>query len=297
MPAGRINRPSLVELIDALQRPGFHVGHYTTAEAAFGRIVPAGTLKMSPYREMRDPLENQLLPLTPTGPEEERFCEHLNRERGRVRIVSLTRDDPWPHDREQDEPPPRAGDVFGCCWARPRMWEQYGDRHRGACLVFDYHLLVLGKQALRDLDLIGHGDVTYRDDGLANLDAEIGPKDPSPENLQTILSGHFEALFLRKSSDWRAEHELRILARRRDRRDYERMFGDWPHPGEPEDDPMPEMLSFAHSGSLLAVVVGHDFPDWQIGGAKEACQRRAVPLLQVDWKTGKPRLHTARQPA
>ena len=26
---------------------------------------------------------------------------------------------------------------FDCCWSRPRMWEQYGDVHRGACLLFD----------------------------------------------------------------------------------------------------------------------------------------------------------------
>jgi Protein of unknown function (DUF2971) len=27
--------------------------------------------------------------------------------------------------------------TFDCAWARPRMWEQYGDNHTGACLLFD----------------------------------------------------------------------------------------------------------------------------------------------------------------
>ena len=27
--------------------------------------------------------------------------------------------------------------AFDCSWARPRMWEQYGDNHAGACLLFD----------------------------------------------------------------------------------------------------------------------------------------------------------------
>jgi hypothetical protein len=26
---------------------------------------------------------------------------------------------------------------FDCCWARPRMWEQYANDHRGVCLLFD----------------------------------------------------------------------------------------------------------------------------------------------------------------
>jgi hypothetical protein len=36
--------------------------HYTTADAAFGHIVPSGELRMSPYARMRDPLENRELP-------------------------------------------------------------------------------------------------------------------------------------------------------------------------------------------------------------------------------------------
>lgn len=279
-------------LLDQLRRPAERLGHYTTADAAFDKILPNGTLKMSPYKAMRDPLENELLPLKPEGQDDQRFCDELNHERGLVRLVSLTRDHPWGGDPEEE---PHDDDVFGCCWARPRMWEQYGDRHRGVCLVFDYRRLIDRKRTLRDLDLIGHGEVEYRDDGLANLAEAIGMHVlyPMPE-VSEVIQVHFGELFLRKTRDWEAEHELRILARRRDRGDYAREFGEWNHAGEPEDDEMPEMLSFKGTGSLLAVIVGHQFPAWQIQGAREVCQREAVPLLQVDWKTGRPRLHTAR---
>jgi hypothetical protein len=40
--------------------------HYTTADAAFGHIVPSGELRMSPYARMRDPLENREHPTGPT---------------------------------------------------------------------------------------------------------------------------------------------------------------------------------------------------------------------------------------
>jgi hypothetical protein len=45
--------------------------------------------------------------------------------RDSMRVLSLTRE---VHELQ---------DTFGCCWARPRMWEQYSDVHRGACLLFE----------------------------------------------------------------------------------------------------------------------------------------------------------------
>src|SRR5687767_13141736 len=37
--------------------------HYTRAETALNYILPARTLRLNPYRAMRDPLENKELPL------------------------------------------------------------------------------------------------------------------------------------------------------------------------------------------------------------------------------------------
>ena len=49
--------------------------------------------------------------------------------RDAMRVLSFTQD------------APRSTRVFGCSWARPRMWEQYGEVHRGACLLFDREAL------------------------------------------------------------------------------------------------------------------------------------------------------------
>lgn len=54
--------------------------------------------------------------------------QKLKEARDRVRLLSLTRD---VEDYEGH------AKIFGCCWARPRLWEQYGDEHRGVCLVFN----------------------------------------------------------------------------------------------------------------------------------------------------------------
>src|SRR6478752_6060555 len=83
------------------QQPGPWVGHYTTASIAFEHIIPTGRLQMSPYRLMRDPLENKLI--VPGGgyvgkpspnPEADwaAAVAFWQQTRERVRLLSLTRD-------------------------------------------------------------------------------------------------------------------------------------------------------------------------------------------------------------
>src|SRR5919108_6264993 len=113
-----------------ITRPGPWVAHYSTAQAVFGHILPSKQLRLSPYRAMRDPMENKDLLFGARRweePEEEAvgtlldFADAINRVRDRMRVLSFTRD-----AMEYD------GDsrIYGCCWSRPRMWEQYADAHR-----------------------------------------------------------------------------------------------------------------------------------------------------------------------
>ena len=41
------------------EAPAGLMAHYTTAEAAFEHILPEERLRMSPYADMRDPIENK----------------------------------------------------------------------------------------------------------------------------------------------------------------------------------------------------------------------------------------------
>jgi hypothetical protein len=114
-------------------RPEGLLAHYTKASTAFEHIMP-GKLRLSPYL-MRDPAENKdILPsIVSRGdrPIADRAISEVYRYikavRDRMRVLSLTRDT---EDRGHFP-------SFDCCWSRPRMWEQYGDDHRGACLLFD----------------------------------------------------------------------------------------------------------------------------------------------------------------
>jgi hypothetical protein len=123
---------------DGLLDKGRWLFHYTTAERAFEKILLTRRLRMSPYRAMRDPLENKDLHLTFAGRVGESDEDSADFERAAfealgmiktirdaVRLLSFT------VDTEKWETP------WGSGWARPRMWEQYADNHAGVCLVFD----------------------------------------------------------------------------------------------------------------------------------------------------------------
>jgi hypothetical protein len=112
-------------------KPEGLLAHYTKAAYVFEDILPSGTLRLSPYRLMRDPIENKdILPsIAWSGdpPDADRAIQQVYTElkaaRDRMRVLSFTHD--------ADNRSEYSG--FDCCWARPRMWEQYGDFHRGAC--------------------------------------------------------------------------------------------------------------------------------------------------------------------
>jgi hypothetical protein len=114
-------------------KPEGLLAHYTDASAAFEHILPTGKLHMSPYRLMRDPVENKdILPSIAwrgdppdAGRAIDEVYAQLKAARDRMRVLSFTHD----ADRRAEY----AG--FDCCWSRPRMWEQYGDKHRGVCLL------------------------------------------------------------------------------------------------------------------------------------------------------------------
>jgi hypothetical protein len=149
-------------------RPEGLLAHYTKASTAFEHILP-GKLRLSPYRLMRDPAENKdILPsITSRGdpPSADRAIAEvyalIKAARDRMRVLSLTRD-------AED----RGGEfrTFDCCWSRPRMWEQYGDDHRGACLLFDRARLERAiHEQWPDERTRQLGNVEYRRDGSAEV--------------------------------------------------------------------------------------------------------------------------------
>jgi hypothetical protein len=111
-------------------------------------------------------------------------------------------------------------------FARPRMWAQYGDRHRGACLVFDRekltsslvraskdfgvpHLLADVRYDATSLEA-GRGSLTIERDQFASVlsaRSDAGLRETWIEHAEK----HQHGLFFNKHEDWEAESEWRFV--------------------------------------------------------------------------------------
>jgi Protein of unknown function (DUF2971) len=110
--------------------------HYTRRDTAFEYILPTRQLLASSLLAMRDPLENKQWwrtggwTYTPE-PDVQRVFSAVEASLETTKLLSFTLDVP----PEQPESVPAQRFARG--YSRPRMWEQYADRHEGVCLVFD----------------------------------------------------------------------------------------------------------------------------------------------------------------
>jgi hypothetical protein len=273
----------------AFQHPEGLIAHYTTASAAFEHILPARRLKLNPYRKMRDPTENRdFAPLIglrgAPGTDVHEVVQGVIRElaeaRDSVRLASFTAERPV-----ADDGPLRASvAVFNCAWYRPRMWEQYGGDHRGVCLLFDRDRLVaeINQRLPPTLDA---RHVIYTPEGIAGMAAFFDNRVLDPATHSQAIADYIDAfqegLFFRKSDDFATEFEFRIVLS---------AASTLPEPSEDEDYEIDAdgAVKVGYGDALVAVVVGHEFPNWQIDGAVKACDRAQVRLGKLAWQSGRP---------
>jgi hypothetical protein len=224
---------------------------------------------------MRDPLENKQLARTvafsgPDHPDRLPLREAqqlLDDIRGQVRILSLTMDEAGYGDGPLS--------VFGRGYARPRLWEQYGDTHHGVCLAFSANCLT-GEfvEAMKRLGAYNIANVEYTAAGFVAskgraLDGSHLTDSTAAWILTRHLIDHNEDFFFLKLLDWETEFELRFA-----------LFNAEVAPDEPIDVPF--------GRCLRAIILGELFsPDLTPEAAKLAA-RFGVPAGRLDWTSGVP---------
>ncbi|MGF1718135.1 DUF2971 domain-containing protein [Photobacterium chitinilyticum] len=111
-------------------------------------------------------------------------------------------------------------DIYLRGFAKPRMWAQYGDNHKGLCLIFDRKRIetLLIEQFDQKAELYG-SDIHYRNSPLKGditrspytlhypLLKELGVVEYVKRHIYT----HNAELIFEKSLDWRDENEYRFL--------------------------------------------------------------------------------------
>lgn len=257
--------------------------HYTSAEAALEGILRYGTLRLSPYAQMRDPLEYRELPrllcyrdegLHPGRLPLEEAHDTLTSLRNRMRILSLTSDATGYEDD--------GVRAFGKGYARPRMWETYGRNHTGVCLAFDAASMTDdGADFRRNLRTRGATNlrpVEYTEGGFIRHPARVLPDIRDDERAVDLMVRHLMthdvAFWFLKLLDWETEYEYRFVH----------------FPSTKEEGP----LDIEFGSALKAIILGARFDDNYIDEAVTYGDNFTAEVCKLDWASGYPSIHDVR---
>lgn len=211
-----------MSIIYAVRDSGRYVYHYTDADTALQHILKDRTLLLNNFSRTNDPKESkewQMIPFTAQQYPGNDFTDSkLHKEvaaklKASAYLSCFCSDVP---DLTGDH----TEDILKRGLARPRMWAQYANKHRGFCLVFDRGILLKKIAEQLPSRAIVHGLVSYIDRSWIN---RLEPHAFRVEYDQLIKVGldeycllhmkHYaKELYFDKLTDWRDEHEWRVVA-------------------------------------------------------------------------------------
>lgn len=108
--------------------------HYTTSETALSHILKSMKLRLSPRSNSSDPIENVEHFYTYSSDittDALRLTNEAKEILGKTKQVCFCKNNSAIDIRGMNHPP---FEKYG--FAKPRMWDQYGDKYRGVCLAF-----------------------------------------------------------------------------------------------------------------------------------------------------------------
>ena len=264
------------------------VCHYTTKDKALKYILPEKRLRFGQLKFTNDPKESRIRSgmgrhkeneVLDPNLEGQCFVESLRVHDYEWKVICFTASRQKPGDTS---PPKFQKDMIQWIhgmneselpgYNHPRMWDQYAERHKGVCLIFDG--IKLNQMVHEELastcqifsGMVKYGDLKSMSGSLIGLDYSdviaMGPTEAAREHFRKYYAHYF----LKKNFDWEREIEFRWLV----------------HNIKNE----PEYVSI--SGSLIGFIVGMDFPRADYVTIKSLCKELNVPAGRMGWASGLP---------
>jgi len=246
---------------------GKYVYHYTSGKTATDYILPSLSLRMSPFTDVNDPRESKHWPFKFYARSLEEnfdpalFLEATRYVRDKSLVLCYSKDHPEGGDNSL-----RKG------YARPRMWDQYGDKHKGVCLVFDEEELGHAVTRMANGRQQFSGEVEYLDSSFGPMRQDADPyglvylEDVKQRGLSSILepliAKFSDSLFFTKHKDWEHESEQRWVVRS-------------------EEERVPDFVPIL--GVLRVVLLGADCPPETERKVIACCRPHNIAVRKVNW--------------
>lgn len=196
--------------------------HYTSIEKALDFILKDRTLMFNSLRGTNDPKESKNWKfdfhvedkLSPTYDESMKLWHDVSEEiKTKCKVLCFSKDMPG---LGQD----MINDIYLRGFAKPRMWAQYGDNHKGLCFAFERKRIeaLLIEQFGQCAELYG-SDINYKNSPLKGditrspytLDYPLLREVGIAEYVKLHIDTYNAELIFEKSLDWRDENEYRFL--------------------------------------------------------------------------------------
>ncbi|MDF4993261.1 DUF2971 domain-containing protein [Vibrio parahaemolyticus] len=248
--------------------------HYTKSDTAINFILKNKNLRFSSMTTTNDPKETKEWFLIPGSNEGRSLTEYTPEYlakvltpylQGNTKLLCFSSDKDLKGSHLEDMP------NRGFC--KPRMWAQYGDNHRGICLIFDYERLFSHFHEQHKMRTYSCNYVKYKDRLIADIQMDPafiinvdhlekrGAKDYSYDHLLKFK----ERLYFEKASDWANENEFRFV-----------VF-------ETEEE-----LFLDYKNALRGIVFGHDCTDSDISSIVSATKSLGIRYQKLKWRNCTP---------
>jgi len=280
-----LSKSILYGLTDADQ----FVYHYTKASTLTDYILPTNKLRLSRFQNVNDPRESKDWEFNIQSTNWDRdvcvndikrvFNRHLKHDWRVGCFVSDVTEAVVTKARE-DAGADMLATLYERGYSRPRMWDQYAEGYKGACLIFDRYALdqavreAAGKAALVHAERVKYQNPPvvslHRADPLMiDFDQVVALGEDEAARLHT-QKHYFEILFV-KARDWEAEREFRWTV----------------------NETKNEELFVDIADSLVGIVVG----DLCTNDLKRTVGRYALQkdleVAQMGWRNGVPQPQTS----
>ena len=187
--------------------------HYSTSEKAI-MILESMRLRLSKRKESIDPIENGDIPLSVNMATQagyygmpEKLIEETNRALEDVNQVCFCKNSSEGQLANQTFP---QFEKYG--FAKPRMWDQYGDRYKGVCLIFSKKAITdkldSPKYKIDDVNYVTYAEFSKM---IKPINGDIIEKCGYEEYRDNYLQ-HIKGMHFLKHVDYTNESEFRICS-------------------------------------------------------------------------------------
>ncbi len=183
--------------------------HYTSSEKALLYILKKMKLRLSPRSFSHDPIENtkDFIYYEQRDTNLLKIGKKISEELEKAKQISFCKNKP--DDIEKGIPTIYPFEKYG--FAKPRMWDNYGDKYKGVCIALSKAKL---KNAIKDTKLFDNDDndveyLNYNEFSIKHQN--IVWKDSKKYTYEYYIE-HFKKRLFYKHKDYGMENEYRICS-------------------------------------------------------------------------------------